>query len=212
MAAIEDVRDAALFKARAKPKAITIAQRMVEDGASQPVVLNEDKGVLQRVRDRQLGTRRLERFRNVDDDKGSSSTMRIERPSSVGRFIRFPGAAKRKLPEAGRSRYATADVLRPAPSVLYITERVNLSGERLRPIRLRHVWRAMRRMIAVSRAALAGDFSEAAPSSARVPASPGPRVSLKCYRKRASSPRAEQAARSRRTRLSCHHVGRATQL
>src|SRR5689334_14680561 len=34
--------------------------------------------------------------------KGSSSTMRIERPSREGPFIRFSrGAAKRKLPEAG---------------------------------------------------------------------------------------------------------------
>ena len=38
--------------------------------------------------------------------RGSSSTMRIDRPSREGRCIRFSsGAAKRKLPEAGRSRY-----------------------------------------------------------------------------------------------------------
>ena len=53
-----------------KAESCTIAQRMVEDGASQPVVLNEDKGVLQRVRYRQLGSRHLKRFGDVHDDKG----------------------------------------------------------------------------------------------------------------------------------------------
>jgi hypothetical protein len=51
-------------------RAVAIAQRMVEDGASQPVVLNEDQGVLQRVRRCQLGSRRFKLLGDVQGDKG----------------------------------------------------------------------------------------------------------------------------------------------
>ena len=68
---------------------------------------NEDEGLMERVCRRQRGAGAFKGLRDVHErSSGSSSTMRIERPSRVGRCIRFSsGAAKRKLPEAVRPRH-----------------------------------------------------------------------------------------------------------
>ena len=70
VSAVDQVGNTALCQPCAKQGAITVAERMVEDGPGQTIVLSEDHGVVQRVCRRQRGTRSFELLSDVHDDKG----------------------------------------------------------------------------------------------------------------------------------------------
>jgi hypothetical protein len=70
VAAINQVRNAPLREPGAQQRAITIAERMIEDGSRQPVVFNEGEGVVQRIGRGQRGTGSFELSRDIHDDKG----------------------------------------------------------------------------------------------------------------------------------------------
>ena len=67
---VDQVGNPALRQPCAKQGAITVAERMVEDGTGQTIVFSEDHGVMQRVCRRQRGTRCFELLSDVHDDKG----------------------------------------------------------------------------------------------------------------------------------------------
>ena len=70
VAAVDDEGDAPLREARTKPGAVAVAERVIQNGAGQPVVLNEDQGVVKRASRRNRGTAGFELLRDVQRNQG----------------------------------------------------------------------------------------------------------------------------------------------